>query len=63
MTAHSNLLFLTLAVLGIPYAIAATFLLEPLVLADRLHIALALVAIASPTVFGAFGALLSTPRR
>ena len=63
MTDRSNLLFLTLAVLGLPYAIAATFLLEPLVLAGRLHIALALIAIATPTVIGAFGALLSTPRR
>ncbi len=60
MAAYPNRFFF---ILGIPYAIAATYLLEPLVLADRIHIALALVAIATPTVFGASGTLLATPRR
>ena len=63
MPAYANRFFFVLAILGIPYAVAATFLLEPLVLSDRIHISLALVAIAAPTVFGAFGTLLATPRR
>ncbi len=63
MTACANRFFFLLAILGIPYAVVATFLLEPHVLSDRIHIALALLAIAAPTVFGALGTLLATPRR
>ena len=63
MSDRSNRFFFILAILGIPYAIPAAFLLEPFVLSDRIHIALALVAIAAPTALGAFGALLATPRR
>lgn len=54
---------LCLAVPGVPYAICAAQVLEPLVLSDRIHIAPALVAIAAPTVVGAIGTLLATPRR
>ena len=60
---RSNLRFLALALLGVPYAIVLTLVLEPLVIADRLHVVLALLATTTPTVVGAFGALLVTPRR
>ena len=63
MSDRANRFFLALAVLGIPYAIAATLLLEPMVIAGRIDIALALLAVATPTVLGALGALVSTLRR
>ena len=63
MSDLSNLRYLTLAVLGIPYAVAVTLVLEPLVIADRLPIALALPVIVTPTVVGAIGALFAIPRR
>ena len=63
MTDRSDRLFLALAVLGIPYAIAATRLLEPVVSAGALNIATALLAVSAPTILGSLGALVSTPRR
>ena len=63
MPDHANRFFLALAILGIPYAIGATHLLEPMVIAGRINIVLALLAVSTPTVLGALGALVSTPRR
>ena len=63
MSDRSNLRFLALALLGVPYAIVLTLVLEPLVIADRLHVVPALLATTTPTVVGAFGALFFTPRR
>ena len=63
MSDRANRFFLALAILGIPYAIAATHLLEPMVISGRINIVLALLAISTPTVLGALGTLISTPRR
>lgn len=63
MSIRANRFFLALTVLGIPYAIAATYLIEPMVISGRINIALALLAVSTPTVLGALGALVSTPRR
>ncbi len=53
---------LCLAVPGIPYAICAAQVLEPLVEAGRISLPLALFLVAFPTALGAFGALLSHAR-
>ena len=54
---------LCLAVPGIPYAICAAQVFEPLVDAGRISLPLALFLLAFPAALGALGAVVSHARR
>lgn len=54
---------LCLAVPGVPYAICAAQVFEPLVAAGRISLPLALLLLALPAALGALGAVVSRARR
>lgn len=54
---------LCLAVPGVPYAICAAQVFEPLVEAGRISLPLALFLLAFPAALGAVGAVVSRTRR
>ena len=63
MRATAVRFLLCLAIPGVPYAICAAQLFEPLVDAGRLPLPVALFLLAFPAALGAFSALVSHTRR